>query len=97
MGSSFQSEHRSYLVAVVAVMLFMLAGGSSVSEARLFGTFETLTCCETLQFEDYGKVECNYFDPEERKARHQGHFPENYRKAVELGVRLADAAATAIM
>lgn len=63
--------------------------------ARLFGKSETLACCETLQFEDYGKMEFNYFDPEERKARHQVLFPENCRKAVELGIRLADAAATA--
>jgi len=32
----------------------------------IFGQAESVSCFETLQFEDYGKVVFNYFDPEER-------------------------------
>ena len=58
---------------------------------RMFGSSETLCCFETLQFEDYDKVVFQYFDPEERKQRRINVFPEDCRKASELGVRLAGA------
>ncbi len=60
---------------------------------RIFGQAETLCACETLQFEDYGKYVFDYFDPEERKQRHAQLFPENCRKAFELGGRLATSLA----
>jgi multimeric flavodoxin WrbA len=56
--------------------------------ARYFGSCETLCCYETLQFEDYSKVVFEYFDPEVRKERRQTVFPEDCRKAFELGARL---------
>ena len=56
---------------------------------RIFGKSETLYCFETLQFEDYDKVVFNYFDPEQRRERHRTVFPEDCRKAFELGARLA--------
>jgi multimeric flavodoxin WrbA len=55
---------------------------------RTFGEAETLCCFETLQFEDYDKVVFSYFDPEERRERRRTVFPEDCRKAFELGVRL---------
>ena len=55
---------------------------------RIFGQCETLCCNETLQFEDYDKVVFNYFDPEERKQRRIDVFPEDCRKASELGSKL---------
>ena len=55
---------------------------------RIFGQSETLCCFETLQFEDYDKVVFNYFDPEVRKERRRTVFPEDCRKAFELGARL---------
>jgi hypothetical protein len=55
---------------------------------RIFGQCETLCCNETLQFEDYDKVVFNYFDPEERKQRRIDVFPEDCRKASELGGKL---------
>lgn len=63
--------------------------------ARTFGLAETLCAFETLQFEDYDKVVFDYFDPEERRQRHQTAFPGDCRKAYELGARLATTAATA--
>ena len=58
---------------------------------RMFGQSETLCCFETLHFEDYDKVVFNYFNPEERKKRRIEVFPEDCRKAYELGARLAGA------
>lgn len=55
---------------------------------RIFGKSETFYCFETLQFEDYDKVVFNYFDPEQRRERHRTVFPEDCRKAFDLGVRL---------
>jgi len=59
---------------------------------RIFGQSEKLCCFETLQFEDYDKVMFNYFDPEERRQRRINVFPEDCRKASELGARLATSA-----
>jgi multimeric flavodoxin WrbA len=56
---------------------------------RTFGQAETLCSFETLQFEDYNKVVFSYFDPEERRQRRRTVFPEDCRKAFELGARLA--------
>lgn len=58
---------------------------------KIFGKAETLFSFETLQFEDYDKVEFSYFDPEERREKSKSVFPEDCRKAFELGVRLADS------
>jgi multimeric flavodoxin WrbA len=55
---------------------------------RIFGQSETLCSFETLQFEDYDKVVFNYFDPEQRKERRRTIFPEDCKKAFELGARL---------
>ena len=55
---------------------------------RIFGQAETLCACETLQFEDYDRYVFDYFDPAERRQRHAQLFPENCRKAFELGGRL---------
>ena len=55
---------------------------------RIFGHAETLCAYETLQFADYDKVVFDYFDPVERKANYKKSFPEDCRKAFELGGRL---------
>ena len=59
--------------------------------ARMFGQTETLFACETLQFEDYDKVVFSYFDPEERRQRRKDVFPQDCRRAFEMGARLAQA------
>jgi len=55
---------------------------------RTFGHAESLFSFETLQFEDYDKVVYDYFDPEERKERRRTVFPQDCRRAFELGTRL---------
>jgi multimeric flavodoxin WrbA len=57
----------------------------------IFGQAESLFCNETLQFEDYDKVVFSYFDPEERQKRRREVFPQDGRRAFELGARLAKA------
>jgi len=59
----------------------------------MVGQAESLFCNETLQFEDYDKVVFSYIDPEERKKRRQEIFPQDCKRAYELGVRLARASA----
>jgi multimeric flavodoxin WrbA len=56
-----------------------------------FGQCESLYCNETLQFEDYDKVVFSYFDPEELRHRHREVFPQDCKRAFELGVRLVTA------
>ncbi len=56
--------------------------------ARMFGQAESLYSFATLQFEDYSKMVFEYFDPAERIERRRTVFPEDCRKAFELGARL---------
>jgi hypothetical protein len=56
--------------------------------ARMFGQSESLYAYATLQFEDYSKMVFEYFDPAERLERRKTVFPEDCRKAFELGVRM---------
>jgi len=58
----------------------------------IFGSAESFFCTETLQFEDYDKVVFSYFDPEERRKRHNEVFPQDCTRAYEMGARLAKAA-----
>lgn len=55
---------------------------------RTFGHSDSLCSFETLQFEDYDKVVFSYFDPEERRERRKTVFPEDCRKAFELGLKM---------
>jgi multimeric flavodoxin WrbA len=57
----------------------------------IFGKAESLFCNETLQFEDYDKMVFSYFDPEERKERRRTVFPQDCRRAFDLGARFAQA------
>jgi len=57
----------------------------------MFGQCESLYCNETLQFEDYDKVVFSYFDPEERRKRRREIFPQDCKRAFDMGSRLARA------
>ena len=56
---------------------------------RVFGSSETLLCFDTYQFDDYSKVVAPMFDPESKAKRRAEVFPEDCRKAVEMGARFA--------
>ena len=51
---------------------------------------EILVRGNTLQLEDYSKLdwEWSYFDPEEKKRGHEAVFPQECRKAHDMGVAL---------
>jgi multimeric flavodoxin WrbA len=61
----------------------------------MYGSSESFFCNETLQFEDYDKVVFSYFDPEERRQRRREIFPQDCRRASELGARMAKTAGAA--
>ena len=56
---------------------------------RTFGEAETLCCYDTYQFQDYSKVVMEYMDPAKKAIRRKTVFPEDCRRASELGGRLA--------
>jgi multimeric flavodoxin WrbA len=68
-------------------------GANAAVLKMIFGqTSETLFCNETLQFADFDKVVYSYADPEERRKRHREIFPQDCKRAFDLGVRLVQAA-----
>lgn len=59
------------------------------SSNRLIGDTEYVDASETWQFDDYSKYAADMFDVEARKKRHEEVFPQDCRKAYEMGKRLA--------
>lgn len=57
----------------------------------IFGNSETLSCYDTYQFDDYSKVYAPRWDPEKKAKRRAEVFPEDCKRAFELGERLASA------
>ena len=61
-------------------------------EATVGGVFgcppEALYVCDTTQFDDYSKFKCDVFSGEEKARWREAHFPEDCRKAEEMGKRL---------
>ena len=55
---------------------------------RIFGPVEHLLVYDTLQFEDYSKYVATRFDPAQKAVRRRDVFPQECRKAFDLGVRL---------
>jgi multimeric flavodoxin WrbA len=54
-----------------------------------FGACELLLSTDTLQYSDYDKFEAEIFDKEAKYKRHAEVFPEDCKRAFELGVRMA--------
>ena len=59
---------------------------------RFVGPARVLVSGDTLQLKDYSKTDWpwSYFDPETKKARHETVFPEEMKKAFELGKAVAE-------
>ena len=53
-----------------------------------FGHCETLLSTDTLQVNDYSRYHLGMFDAKAKQLRHETVFPEDLRKAFELGRRL---------
>ena len=58
---------------------------------HFFGRCETLYAAETLQVRDYDKYHLALIDGKARMERHETVFPQECRRAYELGARLAAA------
>ena len=58
---------------------------------RFVGPTEVLVSGNTLQLDDYSKTDWPWsiFDPEEKKIRHENVFPQERRKAFDMGSVLA--------
>ena len=54
----------------------------------IFGASETLLSFDTYQFEDYGRVVSDLFDPEKKARRRVEVFPLDCEKAFQMGVKL---------
>ena len=57
-----------------------------------FGHCETLLATDTMQVKDYSRYHIGMFDGEAKRLRHETVFPEDCRRAYELGKRLCAAA-----
>jgi multimeric flavodoxin WrbA len=55
----------------------------------VLGEAETFCCYDTYQFPDYSKVVMECFDPAKKAAMREKMFPDDCRKAFELGCRIA--------
>ncbi|MDR1546350.1 MAG: flavodoxin family protein [Deltaproteobacteria bacterium] len=51
--------------------------------------FERLTCCDTLQFDDYSRYHAPMFDEIHKKKVRAEHFPLDLQKAYEIGAKFA--------
>ena len=71
-----------------------LINGYQQSLNGFVGPTEVLVSGETLQIADYEKLdwEWSMFDPEKKKERHEAVFPEECRKAFEMGKELVEKA-----
>jgi multimeric flavodoxin WrbA len=58
---------------------------------RIFGDSETLTSTDTYQFEDYSKIVAPGHDPERKAKRRKEVFPNDCKKAFEMGARFVTA------
>ena len=65
---------------------------SQGSLTRVFGNCELLLCTDTYQFSDYSKYVSTSWDPEVKKKRREEVFPQDCKRAFELGAQLTAAA-----
>lgn len=56
---------------------------------RIFGSSESLFVTDTYQFDDYSKYVATAFNPEEKAKRRNEEFPNDCKKAFDMGARLA--------
>lgn len=63
---------------------------------RFIGPAELIEANATLQFDDYSKFDASMFDVEDRQKRHQEVFPQDCRRAHEMGMRAVQEAQTLV-
>ena len=66
-----------------------LLGFTGAELGRLCGYNEVLYSCDTYQFTDYSRYDCNMFPEEKKRAQRDTQFPVDLQNAYDLGKRLA--------
>ena len=56
----------------------------------IYGYCETLNSCDTYQFKDYSKYDCNMFNEKHKRQMKETQFPKDLEKAFDLGKRLTE-------
>jgi multimeric flavodoxin WrbA len=59
---------------------------------RLLGYCETLYSCDTYQYKDYSKMDCNMFEEKKKAVQWEKQFPIDLENAYQLGKRLVHKA-----
>lgn len=62
--------------------------GTEMIMARIFGASESLYVTDTYQFDDYSKYDSSAFNEPAKAKRRKEVFPDDCRKAFEMGARL---------
>ena len=63
--------------------------GTEMAMQRTFGASESLLVTDTYQFNDYSKYETSAFNAQEKAKRRKEVFPEDCKKAFDMGARFA--------
>ena len=82
MGADEKQYNQSYLPQMVGMNEYLMK--------ICFGYCETLNIFDTSHFADYSKYDCNMFDAEHKKQIKETQFPNDLRKAFDMGKRLAE-------
>ena len=99
---TYKKEIRTYNEQKIPVLMIMTSNAPEAAYGSIgydqmleryrntlgafVGNTQVLISAETLQVQDYGKYNWTMIDPEARKQRHDTVFPEDKKKAFDLGV-----------
>ena len=67
-----------------------LLGFTYTELGRLCGYNEMLYSCDTYQFSDYSRYDCNMFPEDKKREQREKQFPKDLQNAYELGKRLVE-------
>lgn len=70
----------------------ILLGSTGTEIGRLCGYNEVLYSCDTYQFSNYSRYDCNMFSEEKKREHREKQFPVDLKRAYDLGARLAEKA-----
>lgn len=67
-----------------------LLGATGTEIGRLCGYNEILYSCDTYQFRNYSRYDCNMFQEEKKREHREKQLPIDLQKAYDLGKRLTE-------
>lgn len=101
---TYKTEVRSYNQRQIPVLFIMTSNASEDFYGQIgydemlkryqnnlgafVGPAKILISSDTLQVKDYSRYNWTMFDPEHKKVRHEKVFPEDKKKAFDLGVQM---------